>query len=566
MKYLRLSLLLFVSSVLNFGCNNQDQSPSKDAITGLNLKRGNVIACGAPTAEFGSAVFDMSCDPSITKDFNLAVELLHSFEYDEAEKVFAKVIDQSPNCAMAYWGVAMSNFHPLWNPPTEMELQKGAKAIAVANSIQSKTEREAGYINAIGSIFKDWDKKDHITRCLEFEKAMEQLHTKYPADNEAAIFYALALNADASPRDKTYAKQKKAGDILNALYKTEPNHPGIIHYIIHTYDYPELAAQALPAATRYAQVAPSSAHAMHMPSHIFTRLGLWDQDIQSNLQSVASAQCYARQTGIAGHWDEELHGLDYLAYSYLQKGNNKMAKEQVDYLNTIDTVFPVNFKIAYAFAAIPSRYVLENKYWKEAAALQSPKANFSWNAFPWQEAIVHFTRLLGAVHMGQLKEAGDELARLNQLRDTLDKQKDSYKATEVAIQIKAGEAWIQFALGNTASALREMKMAVEMEDGIEKHPVTPGEVLPARELLGDMLLASKQYKDAREAYEATLVKSPNRFNSVYGAAIASEKAGDKQKAASYFKQLLKIAEPNSDRPEMTNARSFLNEQQDVAKY
>jgi hypothetical protein len=385
-------------------------------------------------------------------------------------------------------------------------LKKGANAIAIANTIRSKTEREALYLNAIGSFYKDWDKIDHHTRSVYFEKAMEQLHIKYPGDNEAAIFYALALDASAVPTDKTYANQKKAGAILNALYQEEPNHPGIIHYIIHTYDYPELAALALPAAKKYAQVAPSSAHALHMPSHIFTRLGLWDEAIHSNTQSVDAAKCYAEQAGIKGHWDEELHGLDYLMYAHLQKGDNKLAEKQLAYLHTIKEVAPVNFKVAYAYAAIPSRYVLENKNWKDAAAMQPPQANFSWSGFPWQEAIIHYTRLLGATHTGNVAEAKIELAKLNQLRDTLAKQKDMYKAKEVDIQIKTGEAWMQFAFADADrnNAVHIMNLAADMEDSTEKHPVTPGEVLPARELLGDMLLQTNQNPEALQAYEAVL--------------------------------------------------------------
>jgi tetratricopeptide (TPR) repeat protein len=387
---------------------------------------------------------------------------------------------------------------------------------------------------------------------------MEKIHTTYPDDKEASIFYALSLDASANPNDKTYTNQKKAGSILNALYPSEPNHPGIIHYIIHTYDYPGLAELALPAARKYAAIAPNSAHALHMPSHTFTRLGLWDECIKSNLASVASAKCYAEQAGIKGHWDEELHGLDYLMYAYLQKGENKLANEQLTYLETIREVHPANFKVAYAFAAIPARFLLENKNWYRAATLQMAPANFSWIQFPWQESIIHFTRLLGAAHLGKIKNANIELEKLKLLHDTLEQQKDAYKSQQVAIQIKTGEAWIQFAKEKTTVALNLMKLAADMEDGTEKHPVTPGEVLPARELLGDMLLQIKQYEDALLAYEAVLQKCPNRFNSLYGAGVAAEKSGQKQKAVFYFKQLLTITDTlKSDRPELVDARIFL---------
>jgi hypothetical protein len=417
---------------------------------------------------------------------------------------------------------------------------------------------EAGYINAIAAFYKDWDKTSHHARCLNFEKAMEQLHYTYPNNKEAAIFYALALDAAAEPTDKTYANQEKAGGILNALYPGQPNHPGIIHYIIHTYDYPGLAARALPAARIYASVAPSSAHALHMPSHIFTRLGLWDECIKSNLASVAAAQCYAESAGIRGHWDEELHGLDYLVYAYLQKGDNSHAAEQLKYLAGFKQVSPTNAKVAYAFAAIPARFALENKQWQDAAALQLYPTSLGWNKFPWQEAINHFARLLGAAHIKNRDAAKAELAKLKQLNDTLINQKDIYKARQVQVQINAGEAWILFDAGDKNKALQLMNLAADMEDSTEKNPVTPGEVIPARELLADMLLQMQQNENALLAYEAVLKKCPNRFNSLFGAGTAAEKTSDAKKAGLYFKQLSAIAgNTNSNRPELSVINTYL---------
>ena len=562
MKYLfNTSIWMFgILSVLALiSCKGGNLGPSKELISQINLKRGEVISCGVSDKQFGSVDFDMTCDKKSKNDFNLAIELLHSFEYDESEKLFAKIIDENPECAMAYWGVALCNFHSLWTAPTEAELIKGSKAIEIANTITKKSTRESAYISAIETFYKDWNKTDHRSRCINYEKAMEKLHNTYPDDKEASIFYALALDASADPTDKTFVNQKKAGSILNALYPSEPDHPGIIHYIIHTYDYPELAELALPAAKKYAAVAPSSAHALHMPSHIFTRLGLWDQCINSNLASVASAKCYAEQAGIKGHWDEELHGMDYLVYAYLQKGENKLAKEQLKYLETFIEVYPVTFKVAYAFAAIPSRFYLENKNWNEAARAQLYPSNFPWIKFPWQESIIHFTRLLGAAHLENLKDAAAELAKLKQLHKTLQQQKDVYKSKQVEIQIKTGEAWIQFAAAQNNEALSLMKLAADMEDSTEKHPVTPGEVLPARELLGDMLLQVKQYENALLAYEAVLKKSPNRFNSLYGAGKAAEKSGNTQRAIFYYKQLSTVMDTtNSDRPELAAIRTFLS--------
>ena len=539
-------------------CKEKGEQLSPQLITDLGLKKGALISCGNSGSQFGTVAFQTSCGNAVQEDFNLGVKLLHSFEYDEAEKVFAGIIDRQPDCAMAYWGVAMSNFHPLWTPPLEEELIKGSKAVAIAQSLKT-SPREQAYINSIAAFYKDWNTVDHRTRCLDFEKSMEELHAAYPDDKETAIFYALALNAAADPADKTFVRQKKAGSILNTLYPEGPSHPGIVHYIIHTYDSPELATQGLSAARKYASVAPSSAHALHMPSHIFTRLGLWEEGIQSNLASVAAAKCYADSAGIKGHWDEELHGLDYLVYGYLQKGDNANAKKQWNYLNTMKAVHPVNFKVAYAFAAIPARYVLENKLWKEASTLEVNESMIQWENHQWQKAIVHFARLLGSVHTNSIKSAEKELTNLKNIHQHLLSQKDAYKANQVNIQLLAGEAWILFAQGKHDSAITLMNEAAMLEDATEKHPVTPGEVLPARELQGDLLLAINQPAQALQAYEADLKKHPNRFNGLYGAGLAAEKAGDHAKAKQYYAQLNAMAGPShSNRPELAMINGYLS--------
>lgn len=557
MKKKRL-LPVFAMLVLLQCCKQQAGNSSNELISELDLKKGEIITCSPAGFQYGTVEFEVSCSKESRDNFNLAVKLLHSFEYEEAEKAFAKVIDADPGCAMAYWGIAMSNFHPLWTPPTPPEMKKGAKAIALAKSFKT-SEREAAYINALGAFYEDWEKTDHITRCQNFEKGMEKVYKDHPEDKEAAIFYALALDAAADPNDKSYSKQKKAGDILNALYPGEPDHPGIVHYLIHVYDYPELAQYGLDAARKYASIAPSSAHALHMPSHIFTRLGLWDECIRSNLASVASAQCYAQTAGIKGHWDEELHGLDYVVYAYLQKGENDSAKKQLDYLETITAVYPVNFKVAYAFAAMPSRYILENRMWKEAANLTITPKNFPWQNFPWQEAIFHFARLMGAAHTGRFTVANEALQQLNRIRDTLTNRKDNYSANQVAIQIKTGEAWMQLAAGKHNDALTLMQLAADMEDKTGKHPVTPGEVLPARELLGDMLLQVNKPAEALQAYKLDLQTHPNRFNALYGAAIAAEKTGDAQTATLYFQQLTTvIGNAGSNRMEAKKANAALH--------
>jgi predicted Zn-dependent protease len=545
--------------VMPVSCKQRNNQSLAEDIKAINLKKGPVILCGPADKELGTVMFTISGGKKAEKEFNFATALLHSFEYDEAEKVFAKIIEEEPDCAMAYWGVAMSNFHPLWMPPEEPELKKGLKALELAKSIGQKTVRESDYIEALSAFYKEWDKVDHRTRCTRYEKAMEALYKKYPDDKEAAIFYALALDASADPADQSLANQKKAGEILNGIYQNDPDHPGIIHYIVHSYDYPGFAHLALSAARKYASVAPSSAHAQHMPSHIFTRLGLWDESIQSDLASTESAKCYAETAGIKGHWDEELHGMDYLVYAYLQKGETKLAKKQLDYLKTIKEVHPANFKVAYSFASIPARNVLENRMWKEAASLEASPANFLWEKFPWQKAIIHFTRCLGAIHTDQLDLAKAEWNELNRLHDELVKQKDTYKANQVDIQINASQAWILWKEGKSNEALDKMNRAADMEDKTEKHPVTPGEILPARELLADMLMQMNKPGKALEMYEASLKKRPNRRNSLYGAWVAAEASGKKELAKIYSKQFQDLTGINiSTDPKLISATIFPN--------
>ncbi|GAB3295343.1 hypothetical protein GCM10027348_16880 [Hymenobacter tenuis] len=531
--------------------------PSAEAIREMKLNRGSQVVCGIPNPKYGFSGFTTSCAATGAADFNLAVSLLHSFEYDEAEKAFATIIDREPGCAMAYWGVAMANYHPLWAPPTPTELAKGTKAITLAQRIPQKMPRETAYIQALAQFYQDGTTTPHGVRCARFEQAMAKLHATYPTDKEATIFYALALNGAADPADKTFRRQRQAGAMLTELLRGAPNHPGIIHYIIHSYDYPELAANALPAARKYAAIAPSSAHAQHMPSHIFVRLGLWDDCVASNLDAATSAKCYAENTGIKGHWDEELHALDYLTYAYLQKADNRQAKAQWDYLKTIQEVHPANFKVAYALAAIPVRYVLENKLWAEAAHLKIPEANVAWEEFPWQKSMVHFARALGYVHLGQPDSVRQQIQQLQAHHTTLLGQKDQYKANQVAIQLKTAQAWLLAAEGNNQQALQLMRQAADIEERTQKHAVTPSEVLPARELLGDLLLQAKQPQQALLAYEADLSQHPNRFNGLHGAATAATQSGDIAKARRYYQQLLAITTPQSTRPELTIARHFL---------
>jgi len=522
------NFILFAAGLI-ISCNNSEVKSINTNLT--DLKRGAIISCGPQEGElFGTVSFDATIPAQFQKDFNTGIALLHSFEYDEAEKMFAKVIDEAPDCAMAYWGVAMSNFHPLWVPPSQADLQKGMQVIRVARSIKNKTRRESGYIEAIAQFYEHADELDHRSRVLKFEKAMADVYRLYPDDKEAVVFYALALDAAVDPTDKTYSRQRKAFELLEPIFQQQPLHPGIAHYIIHNMDYPGLAELALPAARKYASIAPASAHAQHMPSHIFTRLGLWDESIKSDLASVSSAQCYAEQAKLNAHWDEELHGIDYLVYAYLQKKDDDSAKQQLDYLESINKVSPANFKVAYAFAAAPARYALERKDWKMASELQLHSANFSWKEFPWQEAITHFAKLLGYVHLNNLSDAEKELDQLKTLHQNLLTQKNkSLEAAQVDVQIKASEAWIELKKGNKQKAKALMIAAADKEDAMEKHPVTPGSVLPARELLGEMLLELNEPPLAVEAFEQDLKINPNRRNGTNGLNKAKQKTATNHK-------------------------------------
>jgi tetratricopeptide (TPR) repeat protein len=506
---------LCIHTMFFISCKDNRNGVTTQKENEISLKRGAVISCSPGEENLGILSFKIDAPKAIQDEFNTGIKLLHSFEYDEAEKVFASIIEKDPSCGMAWWGVAMSNFHALWTPPTGDELKKGSWAIEKAKLL-SKEPKETAYIDAVSVFFNDWEKTDHRTRTIRFEQAMQQLHENFPNDPEAAIFYALALDAAADPADKTYSRQKKAGELLQKLQSKFPDHPGIIHYIIHSYDAPELASQALPAARKYAAIAPSSSHALHMPSHIFTRLGLWKECIVSNKQAVSSAKCYAESAGMKGHWDEELHATDYLVYGYLQLGEKDSAKKLVEYLSSMEKVTPVNFKVAYAFAAAPSRYIIENKLWKEAAQLRSNPSFISWNEYPWQHAIIIFTRALGNIHTGELVRAKKEIDALKTIHKTLLSQTDNYKANQVLIQVHCAEAWQKFKEGKNSEALEQMNLATSLEDNTEKHPVTPCEVIPARELLADMLLEMQQPEKAIEAYNMDLAKHPNRRNAIAG--------------------------------------------------
>jgi len=504
--------------------------------------------------KLGTVRFPVSCNAVAQERFGRAVALIHSFWYDEAEKAFGEVAKLDPSCAMAYWGVAMSNFHPIWAPPSPAELERGKAAVAKAESLPIPTQRERDYIDAIGAFYKD--APDYGTRKLAFEAAMEQVHTKNPKDREAAIFYALALLGSAPPTDKTYAKQKKAGAILNEVLPGAEDHPGVAHYLIHSFDYPQLAEIGLPAAKVYAKIAASSPHALHMPSHIFTRLAMWDDSIASNIASRDTALRHVQMTKPGYASFDQLHALDYLEYAYLQEARDGDAKRVLDEVAAAQKFDLPNFAAAYALAAVPARYTLERRDWSAAAALTVRPADFPWDKFPYAEALIHFARAVGGARGGNLAPARDGLARLAEIKKALADAKDTFWAGQVEIQRLAAEGWIARAEGRADDARRLLSAAADLEDTTDKHPVTPGSVIPARELLADLLLDLGEPKAALREYETSLTTVPGRFNSLAGGVRAAERAGDAEKAKALYARLQSLcAKADGSRPELVALRT-----------
>jgi hypothetical protein len=515
-----------------------------------------------PAETLGKVHFSVSCNAAAQKEFDRAVAMLHSFWYEMAEQTFTSATQADSNCAMGYWGVAMSLYHPIWpEPATPPILQKGLVAIEKGKAVGAKTPRERDYVSAIESYYKDYDKLDQPTRARAYEKAMEQLHLRYPDDREASVFYALALLSTAPPTDKTYSNQRKAAALLDAVFAVEPDHPGVVHYYIHAYDYPGLAQLALPAARRYAKIAPAVPHALHMPSHIFTRLGLWQDSIQSNLASTAAARKFAAEAQMGGAWDQQLHAMDYLAYAYLQGAQDVEARRVLDELATIQKSQPENLISAYAFAAISARYALERRRWSEAAALDLRPATFPWSRYPWPEATLRFARAVGAARSGHVGDAQKDLDRIESLHKSMVEAKQGYWADLVEILKRETAAWIAQTSGKNDEAVQLMRAAAELEDSTDKHPVTPGPLLPAREQLGDLLLALQQPGAALREYEACLRNAPNRFNSLYGAARSAELSGERAKAREYYAKLVEVSKlADGDRPELRQAKTLIAKQ------
>ncbi len=498
--------------------------------------------------KLGQVHFETSCAPEAQKLFDRAMLYQHSFWYRASQRIFEDVLKADPECGIAYWGIALSL---LWNPhipPPAKNLAEGAAVLAKAKTTGAKTQRERDYLDALGVMYADYDKVDHRTRIQAYAKAMEHLAQSYPDDDEAQIHYALALNTSASPADKTYANQLKGAAILEAIAIRQPQHPGIAHYLIHLYDYPPIAYKGLEAARRYAKIAPELSHAQHMPSHIFTRVGYWNELIASNVEAARVGKADKES-------HDQLHAMDYLVYAYLQIGQDSKAKAVLDEMNTVSGFTETFLPGPYALAVSPARYAVERGDWKEAAALQvrpSPLANV--------QAITYFARALGAARSGDPEAAKADIAKLIELRDRLREAKDAYWSEQVDIQAQIASAWVLYAEGKHDDALNAMSAAADAEDKTEKHPVTPGVPKPARELYGEMLLESGYPKEALVAFEATLRKEPNRLGAYAGAAKAAEESGDKAKALEYCAKIVTIADgADPSRTEVADARAFLQQ-------
>ena len=496
--------------------------------------------------KLGTVHFATSCSEVAQKEFDRAVALLHSFQFSRAIEGFNVVLGQDATCGIAYWGIALCDWSNPFAPgmKDKSQLQLGFESAERGKTVRAKTERERAYLAAVGKLYSDYESTSQPARLIAYRDAMGEVAAKYPEDHEAQIFYALALAASEDPADKTYAGRLKAGAILEKLFEQEPTHPGLAHYIIHTYDVPALAGRGLVAARRYSEIAPDAPHALHMPSHTFTRTGYWQESIDSNIAAAAAAR---RE----GQTAEELHASDYEIYACLQTGQYEAAGRIVNSLSEIATRFDPKAVLSgaggpavgyFALAAIPARYALERQDWKQAARLAVRET-----PFPYTDAMTWFARGLAAARLGQAATANESATALQRIRGRLLKANEDYWARLVEIQEVAVGAWAALAAGTKQKALQQMRLAAELEDGTEKSAVTPGPLAPARELLGEMLLQMNEPAQALEQFEATLKKEPERLRSLYGAAHAAQLSGSRDTSQRYFREVLKVC-AHADKP------------------
>jgi tetratricopeptide (TPR) repeat protein len=528
----------------------------------------------------GKVTFPITCSPDVQTDFARGVALLHSFFYEEARRVFTSVAERDPKCAMAQWGIAMTWWHPIWTPPNPDEMRAGKAAIEKAMAMNAGSEREHGFITALNTYYNTPDGSNAAPvgqschgpvgprdRVIAYEKAMRQLRDMYPDDFEVQTFYAFAVLSTgyATPNDTTLSKQLEAADILEKLWKQNPNHPGVVHYLIHAYDYPQLAQRGLTAAQTYDDIAPWVPHALHMPSHIFTRLGMWDESIAANQASAEASRAYAAMRHRDATEAEELHALDYMAYSYLQEAQDAEAKKIVDLAAKVRKTNPeLEFSAAYALAAIPTRYAFERNDWPAAANLSIPNVPH-WSSFPFMEALIEYGHALGRAHTGDLDGARKAIARMQQLRDATKDPKFDYFKSHLDLQMQAASAWMAAAEGRKKEAIDMLRRAADSEDVLGKHPVSPGAFVPVREQLGTLLLEAGQPKEAQREFEAALEIYPGRYRGLYGAAQAAEQAGDNEHANRYYTKLAaQTSKAGGSRDELNHVREFLSAQAKAA--
>jgi Tfp pilus assembly protein PilF len=517
---------------------------------------GATLLVGASTARpafsqdgdqrLGTVHFETSCNETAQRRFDRAMRYQHSFWYQSSKDIFHDVLKADPECGIAYWGIALSLLFNPHAPPPVPNLPLGLAAIQKGKAVGAKTQRERDYLDALSVMYVGYDKIPHRERVQAYLKAMEALATRYPDDDEAQIFYAITLNVAASPNDKTYANQLKGAAILEPIFKRKPTHPGVAHYLIHLYDTPALAAKGLDAARRYAAIAPAAPHAQHMPSHIFTRVGYWQESIASNVKSARAAKD-------GKDFDEQLHAMDYLVYAHLQLGQAREAQAVVADMQAVSGINPDRFVGPYALAVSPARYAVERGDWKAAAELPVRPSKFAY-----ADAMTHFARALGAARLGAAAASRADIAKLAELREKLRAAKDAYWAEQVDIQWQIATAWLLNNGGKHQEALSAMGAASDAEDKTEKHPVTPGVPTPARELYGSMLLERGMAKEALVAFETTLAKEPGRLGATIGAATAAEKIGDLAKAQKYYAAVVALTEHAEPiRPEIAQARAFM---------
>lgn len=502
-----------------------------------------------PNQKLGTVSFSTSCASSVQKPFERGVALLHSFWYDEAYKQFQSVAAQDPQCAIAYWGEAMSLFHQLWARPEESDLKEGWDLIRKGQTIGAKTQRERDYIDALVFFYRDYDKVDHGQRCTAYSQAMEKVYHSYPKDNEAAVFYALSLLTWSPDANTALDNAKRAIAILNPLFDADPDDPGVAHYLIHAADDPRLAQLGLPAARRYAQIAPASPHALHMPSHIFARLGLWQEDIQSNLATIAATQ---QPSAIHFGAEHQVHSMDFLEYAYLQIGEDNKAEAMANGLGNVreqDMDRGLDGYLNQERAHFPAIYALERHQWKEAVALQPPPA-----IEPENRQITYWARAVGAGHLRDASAAQDAVNQFDAMLEATRKGKHPYRADRMSTNHDEAHAWLAFAEGRNDEALQSLRAVADKQDAAGK-----GEVeLPAREMLADMLLEMGRPEEALTEYEKSMKTDPNRFNGLAGAGRAAELAHQPEKARTYYAQLLKNCDNGArpDRVDLVHAKSF----------